>query len=132
MAVLNTFVPDFSGSSKFRPDAWEGEVLGAMAWGLGSLDLGANIGVAFDGRGQGAMFPYSTALGLPIGNSLGGFVELFGLFSESNGPSHSGNVGFTWMLNNDFQLDGYYGFGLNDRATDWSAGFGLSWRFDLQ
>ncbi len=131
MAVLNTFVPDFSGASEFRPEAWEGEVLGAMGWGLGTLDLGANVGVVFDGQAQGAAFPYSAALGLPVSGSLGGFVEVFGLFSEYSEASHSGNIGLTWMLNSDFQLDGYYGFGLNEYATVWSAGVGLSWRFEI-
>lgn len=131
MAVLNTFVPDFTGSSVFQADAWQGEILGAMAWGLGDFGLGANIGVAFDGSANGAAFPYSMALGIPVSSSIGGFVEVFGLLAEDAGPMHSGNVGLTWLLNPDFQLDAYSGFGLNDRAVDWSAGFGLSYRFAL-
>ena len=129
-AVLNTFVPDFSGSREFRPANWEGEFLGVMAWGLGKFDLGANFGVAF-GEGDGALFPYSGALGFPVSNKLGGFVELFGNFSETTGPSHSGNIGLTWLLNPDLQLDAYSGLGFNDRAVDWSAGIGLSWRFEV-
>ncbi|WP_462317472.1 transporter [Marinilabilia sp.] len=131
MAVLNTLVPDVTGSSAFQADAWQGEILGAMAWGLGDFGLGANIGVAFDGNANGAAFPYSMALGIPVGSSIGGFVEVFGLLAEDAGPMHSGNVGLTWLLNPDFQMDAYTGFGLNDRAVDWSAGFGLSYRFAL-
>ncbi|PWD99803.1 transporter [Marinilabilia rubra] len=131
MAVLNTFVPDFTGSSAFQPEAWQGEILGAMSWGLGEIGLGANVGVAFDGNSNGAAFPYSLALGIPVSSSVGGFVEVFGLLAEEAGPMHSGNLGLTWLLNHDFQLDAYTGFGLNDRAVDWSAGFGLSYRFAL-
>ena len=131
MAVLNTLVPDFTGSSVFQPEAWQGDILGAMAWELGDLGLGANIGVAFDGSAQGAAFPYSMALGVPVTTSIGGFVEVFGLLAEDSGPVHNGNVGLTWLLNSDFQVDGYTGFGLNKRAVDWSAGFGLSYRFAL-
>lgn len=131
MAVLNTFVPDFSGSSEFRPGAWGGEFLGAAAWAFESLDLGANIGVAFEDNTRGALFPYSTAVGFSLVNSLGGFVELFGVLAESESPAHSGNLGLTFLVNPDFQLDAYYGFGLNERAVDWSAGVGLSWRFEL-
>lgn len=128
MAVLNTFVPDFSGSSEFKPEKWQGTILGAMAWELGELGLGANLGTSFEE--ENTIFPYSAALGFPVSNALGGFVEVFGAFAKEEGPSHSGNVGITWLLNPDFQLDAYYGFGLNDRAVDWSAGFGFSWRFD--
>jgi hypothetical protein len=131
MAVLNTLVPDFTGSSAFHPDVWQGEILGAMAWGLGDFGLGANLGVAFDGAANGAVFPYSMVLGIPVSPSIGGFVEVFGLMAEDAGPMHNGNMGITLLLNPDFQLDAYAGFGLNDRAVDWSAGFGLSYRFAL-
>lgn len=131
MAVLNTLVPDFTGSSVFQPEAWQGDILGAMDWDLGDLGLGANIGVAFDGSAPGAAFPYSMALGVPVTTSIGGFAEVFGLLAEDSGPMHNGNVGLTWLLNSDFQLDAYTGFGLNERAVDWSAGFGLSYRFAL-
>ncbi|MFW5754494.1 MAG: transporter [Marinilabiliaceae bacterium] len=129
-AFLNTFVPGFSGSREFRPAQWESEFLGAMAWGIEEFDLGVNLGVAF-GEADGALFPYSWALGVPVLNNLDGFVELFGSFSENGGSSHSGNIGLTWLLNPDFQLDAYYGLGFNDRAVDWSAGIGLSWRFEI-
>jgi hypothetical protein len=66
-----------------------------------------------------------------VSPSIGGFVEVFGLMAEDAGPMHNGNMGITLLLNPDFQLDAYAGFGLNDRAVDWSAGFGLSYRFAL-
>jgi hypothetical protein len=131
MAVLNTLVPDFTGSSAFQSEGWQGEILGAMSWGLGDFGLGVNLGVAFDGSTNGSAFPYSMALGIPVSSSIGGFVEVFGLLVEDAGPMHNGNVGLTWLLNPDFQLDAYTGFGLNDRAVNWSAGFGLSYRFKL-
>jgi hypothetical protein len=131
MAILNTFVPDFTGSRNFRPDSWTGEFLGALAWESGSVGLGMNVGASFDSQMEGALFPYSAAAGFPLSESLGGFLELFGTVAESHGPAHSGNLGITWLLNPDFQLDAYYGFGLNNRAVDYSAGFGLSYRFDV-
>ena len=132
MAILNTLVPSFTGSSHFASDSWSGDILSAVSWDLGrGLGLGANLGVAFDGDTDGAMFPYSSALGFPLGQNLGGFVELFGLLAENSGPAHSGNGGLVYLLNPDLQLDAYVSKGLNDRAPDWFVGFGVSWRFEL-
>ncbi len=131
-AILNVVVPGSTGSSHFRSDSWSGTVLSAMSWELGEgLGLGANLGVAFEGQGAGALFPYSSSLGVSLGENLGGFVELFGLLSEDSGPAHSGKIGLVYLLTPDFQVDAYVSKGLNDRAPDWFAGFGVSWRFEL-
>jgi len=71
-------------------------------------------------------------INLPTGDlcrRCGAYVEYVGQHPEDGGPSHSLNLGVTWLDSNDLQFDVNAGFGLNDRAADGFAGFGAAYRF---
>ena len=77
----------------------------------------------------------ASTLGAAIGASfslsdhLGSYVEYFGVHSDSADSTHSLGGGFTYLINNDLQLDINGGIGLNNAADDYFAGAGVSWRY---
>jgi len=71
----------------------------------------------------------STALGVGITDDLGVFIEYFGFFRDTAGPTHFIDGGVTYLIGPNLQLDGFVGFGLNGRADDVFAGGGVSWRY---
>lgn len=74
----------------------------------------------------------SVALGIPLSDAIGMYLEYFGLYTlgrESNFPENYVDGGFTYLLNNDVQLDARAGKGLNDHADDFFSGVGASLRF---
>lgn len=78
-----------------------------------------------------SVFHQSVALGVPLAERLGGYVEYFGLYYHGlagSGPEHYIDGGFTYLLTNDLQLDIRAGHGLSDDADDFFGGAGLSVR----
>lgn len=73
----------------------------------------------------------SVAIGIPLTERLGGFVEYFGLYTlgrDSNFPENYFDGGFTYLVTDDFQLDWRIGIGLNDQAQDFFTGVGFALR----
>jgi hypothetical protein len=74
----------------------------------------------------------SVAVGVPLCDAMGMYLEYFGLYTlgrNSNFPENYVDGGFTFLLSNDIQLDVRAGKGLNDHASDFFSGVGLSVRF---
>lgn len=97
--------------------------------------LGINFGfsVPTDGVESNSRhfeFKPTIALGIPITDRLGAFVEYFGtVISEGISDPHSFDGGFTYLVNDDFQLDISGGGGVTSATADFSVGFGASFRF---
>ena len=89
------------------------------------IGLGYNIG--YDYVGRQSSLTYSLALGFQLSNSLGFYIEPYGEWGESNNFESNFDVGFTYLVNDNFQLDASYGVGLNNDMQYLSVGF--SWRF---
>lgn len=73
----------------------------------------------------------SVALGIPLTERWSGFIEYFGLYSlgrEHNFPENYIDGGFTFLVNDNFQLDWRIGIGLNDQAEDFFTGAGFALR----
>jgi len=73
----------------------------------------------------------SLTVGVPITERIGMYAEGFAFFTEEavdNRPQYFVNGGFTFLVNNDLQLDIRAGEGLNDASDDLFAGVGLSVR----
>ncbi len=88
------------------------------------IGLGYNIG--YDYVGQQNSLTYSAALGFQLSNSIGFYVEPYGEWGESNNFESNFDVGFSYFVNDNFQLDASYGVGLNNDMQYLSVGF--SWR----
>lgn len=74
----------------------------------------------------------SWTVAYQLTDPLGAYTEWFALFPHSADTAqveHYFNGGFTYLVNNDVQLDVRAGKGLNGPADDWFAGAGMSVRF---
>ena len=79
------------------------------------------------------LLTFDNAIGIKfafLGNGSS-FVEYLGTFHEDNNviSSHNLNLGMTWRLTHNLQLDINGGLGLNTQAHDYYTGMGISYRF---
>ena len=89
----------------------------------GGFGLGYNVGYNYTDSLH--FFTYSLALGYSISDSVGFFVEPYGILGAEGFFENNFDFGFTFLLNPNFQLDTSYGFGFNNDVHYFSAGF--SW-----
>jgi hypothetical protein len=71
-----------------------------------------NLGYDYLGSGNGNLF-YSLAWGIGISEKVGLYVEGYGYYLDMVDPEVSGDAGFTYLLNNNVQLDYSFGVGIN-------------------
>lgn len=129
--LAGTSVP--TGSSGVGTDAWDPEVRLAHQRALGDLAVGANIGwfsqEVDDDRRHGGLA--SLAVGIPLTDRDGLFLEAYGLAAEGAGGEEAYvDGGLTRLFGNDFQLDARVGIGIaGDDAADWYVGVGAARRW---
>ncbi|MFQ5491236.1 MAG: transporter [Phycisphaerae bacterium] len=73
----------------------------------------------------------SLSLGISLTDRLGCYVEYFGFYpnTEDSGAAQTFNGGFTYLIDNNFQVDIRAGMGLDEEADDFFTGLGFAWRF---
>jgi len=114
----------------------EGGVIFPLAVGL-PHGFGLGLMTQFDiirdenDGGHHPEFVNTITVSRDLVGDLGGYVEFFSLVSaESNSPwVGTTDVGFTYGLTEDIQLDGGINIGVTRSADDWNPFLGLSWRF---
>lgn len=89
-----------------------------------AIGLGYNLGYDNFGTGSGSL-TYSVALGFSLSEKWGLYVEPYGEFVNFDNHFASFDAGFTYLVNNNLQLDISYGTGLNYEMNYFSTGF--SW-----
>ena len=72
-------------------------------------------------------FFYTLTPSFVLSDRLGVFVDQFGSIDKDSGR-YGLDAGLTFLVRDNLQLDGCFGIGLNDDATDWFAGAGISIR----
>lgn len=77
-----------------------------------TFGLGYNVGYDYYGIGSGN-FTYSLALGLNISEKVGFYIEPFGALNELEDHESSFDAGFTYLAQDNLQLDISAGTGLN-------------------
>ena len=136
MAILPQMtVP--TGNDDFTSD----EVLPGVNW-LYTWSLTDRIDIAGNTQANRALDDQTDDVYLEIAQSatmafglterLGAYSEWYGIFpsgADTVEPLHFYNGGFTYLINNDFQLDWRAGLGLNDAADDYFVGAGAAMRF---
>ena len=90
-----------------------------------STGLGYNIGYNYFGHGNGDL-TFSTVLGYSINEKAAVFIEPFGEIANFEELVLNADAGFTWLLNDNFQLDFSFGTGVNHKMNYLSLGF--CWR----
>ncbi len=97
------------------------------------LSIGYNAGAAWTSESGSTLsnYQYTAALGIGVTDRLGAFVELYGDLPASapGGPANSFDGGFTYLLQDNIQVDLAGGIGLSSAADDWFVGLGISARF---
>lgn len=95
------------------------------------LDLSYNLGIQIDNEGSKAQTTgiYTVSLGLSLSNRVGMFTEIYGFIPFSGGDAyHYVDAGFTYLVNNNTQLDISGGYDLRDHLTDYFIAAGVSFR----
>ena len=87
------------------------------------IGLGYNIGYEFVGEMHA--FTYSLAVGFPLFSNFGMYIEPYGSLLEGGLFESNFDLGLTYLIVSNFQLDLSYGTGLNNDMQYVSAGF--SW-----
>ena len=89
------------------------------------IGLGYNIGYDYFGFGSGD-FTYSMALGISISNRIGFYIETYGGIVEFENHVSNFDSGFTYLIENNSQLDVSFGTGINQKMTYLSIGYSLN------
>ena len=126
-----------TGSDDFSDD----EVLPGLNW-IYSWDVNDYVATGGstqfnraidDGSGNAfTEWAQSWTVAYSLTDNLGAYTEYFGFYPHSADtvtPEHYFNGGFTYLINNDMQVDIRAGKGLNDAADDYFVGTGISIRF---
>ncbi len=91
------------------------------------MSFSYNLGAEWDGVTTAPAGVYTLSLGYGISSKIGSYVELFGS-AQGKKAEHNYDMGFTYLINSNFQLDISGGFGVNKNAPDYFVGCGLSFR----
>ncbi len=122
-------------ASSLRNGKTEGGVIVPLAVelpaGWGSAVMTEFDFVANDTGGYDTEFVNSITFSHDIVGKLGGYVEFFSVVSSAGDVDWQGqfDVGFTYAVNDNFQLDTGCNFGVTESAPDFNPFIGLSWRF---
>ena len=80
--------------------------------------IAVQYGLTWDGFTANPTTSYTLALGYGITEKLSFYVEPYGFLTNNGEELHLINGGFTYLVNDDFQVDLTGGFGLNEAAPD--------------
>lgn len=95
-------------------------------------ELSYNFGIDMDNSEStiNSTFLYSVSMGFDFTNRVGMFTEIYGFIPfNSQNSRHYVDAGFTYLVNNNVQLDISGGYDLQDNLTDYFIGAGVSFRF---
>ncbi len=90
--------------------------------------LGYNIGMAWDGDITTASYLYTFAYGYSISDKVGTYIELYGDIPENSSFKHLWDAGFTYLVNDNIQLDISGGTGITKNVQDLFLSAGISVR----
>lgn len=95
--------------------------------------IAGNIGIAVPTEDSHRFVQTTASLSyaFALTQKWGAYAEYFGVYpsSDTGHDAHFVNVGLTYLVNKDFQLDIRVGAGINDEADDFFTGIGFSKRF---
>lgn len=127
-----------TGGRSFTADETMPGAVYLYTWEISdSFSIAGNTGInrALDDIGEFyTEYSQSFSAGFGLTDRVGAYVEWFGFFPEGadapgTGAEHFLNGGFTYLVNNDLQLDVRAGYGLNSRADDFFTGAGFAVRY---
>ncbi len=93
------------------------------------LGITTNLGAHWEDDSPETIYRYAMSFDFSLSQRVGAFAEFYGDLPEASATSHLFNVGFTYLLTNNLQLDLAAGIGLTENAPDSYVGGGVSWRW---
>lgn len=90
--------------------------------------IGYNLGMAWDGNITTAIYLYTLAYGYSFTDKFGGYAELYGDSYEDSNFDHLWNVGLTYLVDANIQLDISGGTGITKNSQDLFVSAGISFR----
>ncbi|MDG1757186.1 MAG: transporter [Bacteroidia bacterium] len=114
------YIPDLS-SGDFKADNQKvaSELLFPISCQITErFGMAAQYGINWDGFSPNPTTSYTLSFGYAITDQLNCYLEPYGFLSNNGEELHFVNGGFTYLVNDNFQLDLTGGFGLNEEATD--------------
>lgn len=131
--IVETTLP--TGSDDFGEDDPQPGVKLALSWDLSErLSMGSNLNYAYASEGGDRFNQFSGSLvfGYKLTEKWGTYIEYFGFVPESEDGTNASffNGGFTYLINDNLQLDARAGVGVfNAESPDYFTGVGISWRW---
>ena len=127
-----------TGSDAVTSDGVDPSGLLLVEWGFcDRFALDGNLGFASVSLGKhdsGRAFRVapSLSLGASIGARANVFIEYYATFGDRGvADQHAVDGGFSWLVDDNLQLDVSVGAGLDHAAPDFSVSAGFAWRFFL-
>ena len=119
------------GAKDKKTDYLNPELLLAFSNDLNeNLSLGYNLGIEHDYDNKATNLFYSASLGIGLTPKLGAFAELYGNFPNDDYSSHQNiDGGFTYLIQNNIQVDVYGGIGLSSVSNNFMLGTGIAYKF---
>jgi len=130
--IVGVGVP--SGSANISSGDVEPEVVFLWAYDVDDrLSIAGNASLVFpiEGGDRFTQGKASFSVAYALSDRVGVYGEYFGFYpaAEHSDAAHSANVGATYLVNDNFQLDIRVGAGLNEEADDFFAGVGFAYRW---
>ncbi len=128
IALIGHVFPVFSASADYRPEYTGIDFRLSLSHTLSEKSsLGYNIGAQWGNDSPEAAAIYTLAYGYSITDKFGAYAELYGDLPEDSEANHYWDAGFTYLVNNDLQLDLYFGTSIT-QGQDLLLGAGFSYR----
>ncbi len=131
--LVGTSIP--TGSEEIEARTARPEARLAAAWELSEV-VSVSSNVAWSSVKEDELderhdvWGFTLALGYGISERWGAYLEYFGVYPVGErDPENFVNTGLTYLINNDLQLDGRVGYGLDGRSDDLFIGLGTAIRW---
>ncbi|MCK7589621.1 transporter [Subsaxibacter sp. CAU 1640] len=121
------FLP-FTAGTDYKPETTGVDFRFSFAHTLSeNSSLSYNLGAAWGDDSSEASYIYTLAYGHSLTEKLGIYGELYGDFPENSKANHLWDAGFTYLVNNNLQLDATVGTSIT-KGQDLLLSAGLSFR----
>lgn len=91
--------------------------------------LSYNLGAEWNGETAEPSFIYTLTTGYSLTEKIGGYIEFYGFVPQIEKPDHRFDLGLTYLINPNHQLDISGGVGLSEISPKYYLAIGYSFRF---
>lgn len=91
--------------------------------------LSYNLGAEWNGETAEPSFIYTLTTGYSLTEKIGGYIEFYGFIPQIAKPDHRFDLGLTYLLTANHQLDISGGLGLSEISPKYYLALGYSFRF---